>query len=60
MNPLEVRMLSTDDYNGNLMHQGIDQNSQGQPVAGTTIEVFQILRIYNNFKTGSLNQDNQK
>jgi len=53
-------VLTTDDYPGNLMHQGQDLNSAGKPVAGTTIEVFQILTIYNLFTAGRLNQGKQK
>jgi len=53
-------VLTTDDYPGNLMHQGQDLNSSGNQVAGTTIEVFQILRIYNNFIAGQLNKGKQK
>ena len=55
-----LMVLTTDDYNGNLMHQGQDLNSSGNQVAGTTIEVFQILRIYNLFKAGQLNKGQQK
>ncbi len=39
--------LTTDDYYGNLMHQSIDVNSSGQPVAGNKIEAFQIRKIIN-------------
>lgn len=52
--------LTTDDYPGNLMHQGQDLNSSGNQVAGTTIEVFQILLIYNFFKIGQQNKGQQK
>lgn len=53
-------VLTTDDYPGNLMHQGQDLNSSGNQVAGTTIEVFQVLRIYNLFKAVQLNKGQQK
>jgi len=44
---LNFKSLSTNDYYGNLMHQSIDVNSSGQPVAGTKIEGFQIRKIVN-------------
>jgi RHS repeat-associated protein len=53
-------VLTTDDYPGNLMHQGQDLNSSGNPVSGTRIEEFQVLRIYSLFKAGQLNKGKQK
>lgn len=38
--------LTTNDHFGNLMHQGQDMNSQGQPVAGLRVESFQVREIY--------------
>ncbi|WP_421772651.1 DUF6443 domain-containing protein [Emticicia sp.] len=52
--------LTTNDYFGNLMHQGQDVNSQGQPVAGTSIEGFQVREMYRLYKIPALNRGKQK
>ena len=52
--------LTTDDYQGNLMHQSQDFNSQGQQSAGNRVEGSQIREIYKLFKIPALNRGRQK
>jgi hypothetical protein len=56
----QTRQLTTDDYQGNLMHQGQDMNSQGQPSAGYSIESFQVKEMYRLYKVGALNRGRQQ
>jgi RHS repeat-associated protein len=52
--------LTTNDYPGNLMHQGQDMNSQGQPAAGMSVESFQIKEIHKMYMIPALNRGKQK
>ncbi len=52
--------LTVNDHPGNLMHQSRDRNRQGQPVAGTKIEPFQIRKMLRSYRNGQLNKGRQR
>lgn len=51
---------TTNDFPGNLMHQGQDVNSNGEPVAGTKLEPWQIKKIQKMYDIGALNRGKQE
>ncbi|MGK6353560.1 RHS repeat-associated core domain-containing protein [Parapedobacter sp. DT-150] len=59
INPLTGSVYTTNDFQGNLMHQSQDLNSSGQPVAGNKILPWQIQKMYRMYQVGAMNRGRQ-